>query len=49
MEGTFVAGFSYPVVPRGQTRIRIQISAAHAPEHPDRAVAAFVGVAAPTG
>jgi len=44
-EGIYVVGFSYPVVPRGQARIRVQISAAHEPEHLDRAVAAFVKVA----
>ena len=40
-EGIYVIGFSYPVVPKGQARIRTQISAAHEPEHLDRAVAAF--------
>jgi glycine C-acetyltransferase len=40
-EGIYVIGFSYPVVPQGQARIRTQISAAHAREHLDRAVAAF--------
>jgi glycine C-acetyltransferase len=44
-EGIYVVGFSYPVVPKGQARIRVQISAAHEPEHLDRAVAAFVKVA----
>ncbi len=39
--GIYVVGFSYPVVPKGQARIRTQISAAHTPEHIDRAVAAF--------
>jgi glycine C-acetyltransferase len=43
-EGIYVIGFSFPVVPRGQARIRVQISAAHAPEHIDRAVAAFTKV-----
>ena len=43
--GIYVVGFSYPVVPKGQARIRVQISAAHAPEHLERAVAAFVRVA----
>jgi glycine C-acetyltransferase len=40
-EGIYVIGFSYPVVPKGQARIRVQISAAHETEHLDRAVAAF--------
>ncbi len=43
-EGIYVVGFSYPVVPRGQARIRVQISAAHTQEHLDRAIAAFVKV-----
>jgi glycine C-acetyltransferase len=43
-EGIYVVGFSYPVVPRGEARIRVQISAAHAPAHLERAVAAFVKV-----
>ncbi|MBI3109214.1 MAG: hypothetical protein HYY95_27195, partial [Candidatus Rokubacteria bacterium] len=37
-----VVGFSYPVVPKGQARIRVQVSAAHEPAHLERAVAAFV-------
>ena len=40
-EGIYVIGFSFPVVPRGQARIRTQISAAHEVEHLDRAVDAF--------
>ena len=40
-EGIYVIGFSYPVVPKGQARIRTQMSAAHEDEHIDRAVAAF--------
>ncbi|MCC6876187.1 MAG: glycine C-acetyltransferase [Sandaracinaceae bacterium] len=40
-EGIYVIGFSYPVVPKGKARIRTQMSAAHEPEHIDRAVAAF--------
>jgi len=43
-EGIYVVGFSYPVVPRGQARIRVQISAAHTREHLDRAIEAFVKV-----
>jgi glycine C-acetyltransferase len=42
--GIYVIGFSYPVVPQGQARIRIQMSAAHTPEQIDRAVAAFTEV-----
>lgn len=40
-EGVYVVGFSYPVVPKGQARIRTQMSAAHLPSHIDVAVAAF--------
>jgi glycine C-acetyltransferase len=43
-EGVYVIGFSYPVVPKGQARIRVQLSAAHTPEMIDRAVAAFTRV-----
>jgi glycine C-acetyltransferase len=43
-KGIYVIGFSYPVVPQGQARIRIQMSAAHTPEQIDRAVAAFTAV-----
>jgi glycine C-acetyltransferase len=43
-EGIFVTGFYYPVVPKGQARIRVQLSAAHEREQLDRAVAAFVKV-----
>jgi glycine C-acetyltransferase len=43
-EGVYVKGFFYPVVPKGQSRIRVQISAAHQPEHIERAVAAFTKV-----
>jgi len=43
-EGIYVVGFSYPVVPRGEARIRVQLSAAHTPEMVDRAVAAFTAV-----
>ncbi len=43
-EGIYVVGFSYPVVPKDAARIRVQISAAHEPEHLERAVAAFVKV-----
>ena len=40
-EGIYVVGFSYPVVPKGQARIRVQVSAAHTKEHLDKALAAF--------
>ncbi|GAH59618.1 unnamed protein product, partial [marine sediment metagenome] len=43
-EGIYVIGFSYPVVPKGEARIRVQISAAHTREHLDRAIAAFLKV-----
>jgi len=42
--GIYVIGFSYPVVPQGQARIRIQVSAAHTTEQLDRAVEAFTAV-----
>jgi glycine C-acetyltransferase len=40
-EGIYVIGFYYPVVPKGQARIRVQVSAAHEREHLDRAISAF--------
>lgn len=40
-EGIYVIGFSFPVVPKGQARIRVQLSAAHEKEHLDKAIAAF--------
>ncbi|MDO9634746.1 MAG: glycine C-acetyltransferase [Paludibacter sp.] len=40
-EGIYVIGFYYPVVPQGQARIRVQISAAHEQEHLDKCIAAF--------
>jgi glycine C-acetyltransferase len=40
-KGIYVIGFSYPVVPQGQARIRVQVSAAHTPEQLDRAARAF--------
>ncbi|MCS7189838.1 MAG: glycine C-acetyltransferase [Bacteroidia bacterium] len=43
-KGIYVIGFSYPVVPRGQARIRVQLSAAHTREHIDKAVEAFTEV-----
>jgi glycine C-acetyltransferase len=42
--GIYVIGFSYPVVPQGQARIRIQVSAAHTPEQLDQAARAFTEV-----
>ncbi len=42
--GIYVIGFFYPVVPKGQARIRVQISAAHEQEHLDRAIEAFTAV-----
>jgi len=43
-EGIYVIGFYYPVVPKGQARIRVQLSAAHEKEHLDKAVAGFTKV-----
>ena len=43
-EGVYVIGFFYPVVPKGQARIRVQISAAHDQEHLDRAINAFTKI-----
>ena len=43
-EGIYVIGFFYPVVPRGEARIRVQVSAAHEREHLERAVEAFTKV-----
>ena len=43
-EGIYVIGFSYPVVPKGQARIRTQVSAAHERADLDRALAAFATV-----
>jgi glycine C-acetyltransferase len=45
-EGVYVVGFSYPVVPEGQARIRVQMSAAHTHEQLELAVAAFAKVGA---
>ena len=41
-EGVYVIGFSFPVVPKGQARIRTQMSAAHTEGDIDKAVAAFI-------
>jgi len=43
-EGIYVIGFSYPVVPKGQARIRVQLSAAHTREQIDRAIEAFTKI-----
>ena len=43
-EGIYVIGFFYPVVPKGEARIRVQVSAAHEKEHLDRAIEAFTKV-----
>lgn len=43
-EGIYVTGFYYPVVPKGEARIRVQLSAAHEREHLDKAIAAFVKI-----
>lgn len=43
-EGIYVIGFFYPVVPKDQARIRVQLSAAHEKEHLDKAIAAFAKV-----
>ncbi len=43
-EGIYVIGFYYPVVPKGQARIRVQLSAAHEKEHLDKAINAFTKI-----
>ena len=43
-EGIYVIGFYFPVVPRDQARIRVQLSAAHTRDHLDRAIAGFIKV-----
>jgi glycine C-acetyltransferase len=43
-EGIYVIGFFFPVVPKGQARIRVQLSAAHDQQHLDKAIAAFTKV-----
>jgi glycine C-acetyltransferase len=47
--GIYVIGFSFPVVPKGQARIRVQLSAAHSEDDVDRAITAFAAVAAELG
>ena len=48
-EGIYVIGFCFPVVPQGQARIRVQISADHEQEHLDKAISAFTKVGAKYG
>ena len=43
-EGIYVTGFYYPVVPKGEARIRVQLSAAHTREQLDRCIAAFIKI-----
>jgi len=43
-EGIYVIGFSYPVVPKGEARIRVQVSAAHRREHLDQVIQAFIKI-----
>ncbi len=43
-EGIYVVGFSFPVVPKGEARIRVQLSAAHEPEHVEQAILAFTKI-----
>lgn len=43
-EGIYVTGFYYPVVPKGEARIRVQISAAHEREHLDKCIGAFTKI-----
>ena len=43
-EGIYVIGFYYPVVAKGEARIRVQLSAAHQPEHLDKAINAFIKI-----
>ena len=43
-EGIYVTGFYYPVVPKGEARIRVQLSAAHTREQLDKCIAAFIKI-----
>jgi glycine C-acetyltransferase len=43
-EGIYVIGFFYPVVPKGEARIRVQLSAAHSREHLDKAIQSFIKI-----
>jgi glycine C-acetyltransferase len=47
--GVYVIAFSYPVVPQGKARIRVQLSAAHSPEDVETCVSAFVAARASLG
>ena len=47
--GAFVVGFGYPVVPRGEARIRCQVSAAHEREHLDRVLDAMEAIGTDLG
>jgi glycine C-acetyltransferase len=44
LEGIYVIGFFYPVVPQGKARIRVQLSAAHDQQQLDKAIAAFIKI-----
>ena len=48
-EGIYVIGFSFPVVPKGEARIRVQISAAHSIQNLDHAINSFIKVAKELG
>jgi glycine C-acetyltransferase len=48
-EGIYVIGFSYPVVPKGEARIRVQLSAEHTPAQVERAIDAFTRVGKKAG
>ncbi|OMJ70387.1 hypothetical protein SteCoe_31659 [Stentor coeruleus] len=48
-QNIYVIGFSFPVVPKGQARIRVQLSARHTEEHINRAVDAFIAIGKETG
>ena len=43
-EGIYVIGFSYPVVPKGEARIRVQVSASHTMNHLNKAIDAFIKI-----
>lgn len=48
-KGVYVIGFSFPVVPKGEARIRTQMSAAHTDDHIDKAIEAFAAVSKELG